>query len=248
MTITEHQTQFVTSKKKKIVVLSGAGISAESGIPTFRGANGLWEGHDVTEVASPVGWKRDRSLVLEFYNQRRRGMLAAQPNPGHQAIVRLEDKYEVMIITQNIDDLHERAGSKRILHLHGEIMKARSTVDPELIYDLKPGQDIEVGDKCKKGSQLRPHIVWFQEDVPEFPRAVMLTALADIVIIVGTSMVVYPANTLVEYAPDRAQIFLVDPNRPEVSTQRNIEFILEPGGTGLPRLVDRLLEQAAAPE
>jgi NAD-dependent deacetylase len=243
MDYTQEQTEFATSKKKKVVVLTGAGISAESGIPTFRGSNGLWEGHDVTKVASPEGWKRDRGMVLEFYNQRRQGMIAAEPNPGHKAIVELEKKYEVMIITQNIDDLHERAGSKRVLHLHGEIMKARSTKNPNLIYQLERGQDIHLGDKCEKGSQLRPHIVWFGEDVPEFPRAVLLTALADIVIIVGTSMVVYPANTLVEYSPDRARIFLVDPNQPEVATTRKINFITEPGGIGLPKLVEQLLAE-----
>ncbi|HHG84684.1 MAG TPA: NAD-dependent deacylase [Bacteroidetes bacterium] len=227
--------------KKNIVVLTGAGISAESGIPTFRGADGLWEGHKITDVASPGGWEKDREMVLEFYNVRRRGMLEALPNPGHAALVALEEKYNVLIITQNIDNLHERAGSKRILHLHGEIMLARSTENEALIYALEPGQDIVLGDTCELGSQLRPHIVWFGEDVPEFPRAVQLTQMADILIIVGTSMVVYPANTLLEYAPEHAEIYLVDPNQPEVQSQRKIEFITEPGGVGLPPLVERLL-------
>jgi NAD-dependent deacetylase len=240
MSFSESQTYFAEDGRKKIVVLTGAGVSAESGIPTFRGSDGLWEGHDVTQVASPMGWKKDREMVLEFYNQRRRNMLSAQPNDGHRAIAELEKDFDVMVITQNIDNLHEQAGSTRVLHLHGEIMKARSTVDPELIYELEKGQDINVGDKCEKGSQLRPHIVWFGEDVPEFSTAVMLTALADIVIIAGTSMVVYPANTLVEYAPRHAQIFLVDPSKPAVDTNRKIEFIVEPGGTGLPKLVKQL--------
>ena len=150
MSFSESQTQFAASGKKKIVVLTGAGVSAESGIPTFRGSGGLWEGHDVTQVASPEGWKRDRAMVLEFYNQRRRNMQGVQPNDGHRALVELEKDYEVMVITQNIDNLHEQAGSTRVLHLHGEIMKARSTVDPELIYDLEMGQDINIGDKCEK--------------------------------------------------------------------------------------------------
>lgn len=226
--------------KKNIVVLTGAGISAESGIPTFRGADGLWEGHNITDVASPRGWQRDRAMVLDFYNQRRRGMLGAHPNAGHKALVELEEKFNVMIITQNIDNLHERAGSSRILHLHGEIMKARSTANPNLIYELENGKDILVGDKCELGSQLRPHIVWFEEDVPEFPKAVQLTSLADILIIVGTSMVVYPANTLLEYAPEHAKIYLVDPNQPAVHTQRDIEFITEGAGAGLPPLVAQL--------
>lgn len=240
MNFEKQQASFVGGKRKKVVVLTGAGVSAESGIPTFRGSDGLWEGHDVTQVASPWGWKRDRDLVLDFYNQRRDNMKGAQPNDGHRAIAEMEKYFDVMVITQNIDDLHEQAGSTRVLHLHGEIMKARSTVDPNLVYDLKPGQNIYPGDKCEKGSQLRPHIVWFGEDVPEFSRAVMLTALADIVVIVGTSMVVYPANTLLEYSPKSAQIFVVDPSKPEVATSRHIEFIVEGGGTGVPKLLDKL--------
>jgi NAD-dependent deacetylase len=243
MSLEQYQIEFAAGGRKKVVVLTGAGVSAESGIPTFRGSNGLWEGHDVTQVASPQGWRKDRALVLDFYNQRRRNMQGAQPNAGHRAIVDLEKEFDVMVITQNIDNLHEQAGSTRVLHLHGEIMKARSTVDPTLIYDLEPGQDINIGDKCEKGSQLRPHIVWFGEDVPEFSRAISLTALADIVIIVGTSMVVYPANTLVEFAPPHARIFLVDPSRPSVDTLRKIEFIVEPGGVGLPKLVKQLAEE-----
>jgi NAD-dependent deacetylase len=240
MNFEKQQASFVGGKKKKAVVLTGAGVSAESGIPTFRGSDGLWEGHNVVDVASPQGWKKDREMVLDFYNQRRQNMIGAKPNNGHLAIAELENYFDVMVITQNIDDLHEQAGSTRVLHLHGEIMKARSTVDPSLIYDLKVGQDINPGDKCAKGSQLRPHIVWFGEDVPEFSRAVMLTALADIVIIVGTSMVVYPANTLLEYSPNSAQIYVIDPSKPEVQTSRHIEFIVEPGGTGVPKLLEKL--------
>lgn len=226
--------------RKKIVVLTGAGISKESGIPTFRGSDGLWEGHKITDVASPGGWERDPDQVLAFYNLRRKAMRQAQPNAGHTALVELEAQFDVQIITQNIDDLHERAGSTKVLHLHGEITKARSTADENLVYPIA-GDELNRGDLCEKGSQLRPHIVWFEEDVPMFGPAVVMTAQADIVIIVGTSMVVYPANTLVEYAPEHAEIFLVDPNVPEYNTVRRFEYLTEAGSTGVPRLVERLL-------
>lgn len=227
--------------RKKLVVLTGAGISAESGIKTFRDSNGLWEGHDVYEVASPQGFAANPALVLDFYNVRRRQMLTVSPNEGHKALVRLESRFDTTIITQNVDDLHERAGSTNVLHLHGEIAKARSTADEDLVLDWT-GKDLKVGDLCPLGSQLRPHVVWFGEDVPEFPRAVGITAEADIVLIVGTSMVVYPANTIVEYAPPHADIYLVDPQTPSYSTRRTIEYIAAPASTGVPALVDRLLE------
>ena len=226
--------------KKKIVVCTGAGISAESGIQTFRDAGGLWEGHDVQEVASPMGWAKNQELVLDFYNQRRKNVREVEPNAAHYALAELEKKYEVMVITQNIDDLHERGGSSRILHLHGQIRQARSTADPKLIYDLGD-KDIYPGDLCEKGSQLRPHIVWFGEDVPEFRTAAALCSIADIFIIIGTSMVVYPANTLYQYTPEGCEIILVDPNKPEIAAGEAMRFILEPATTDIPKLVEELL-------
>jgi NAD-dependent deacetylase len=227
---------------KHIVVLSGAGISAESGIPTFRGSNGLWEGHDVTQVASPAGWAKDRALVLEFYNQRRRNMLSAEPNAGHLCIAEMERHFRVTVITQNIDNLHERAGSTNVLHLHGEIMKSRSTLDPSLIYDIEPGKDILIGDKCERGSQLRPHIVWFGEDVPAIYKAADIVESADVVIVVGTSLVVYPAAGLMDYAREDVPVYLVDPGRPTYHGRRQPRYIVEPGSTGLPKLLAELLQ------
>jgi NAD-dependent deacetylase len=227
---------------EKIVVLTGAGISAESGIKTFREAGGLWEEHDVMEVASPQGWQKNPGLVLEFYNQRRRQLHEVNPNDGHAALVELEKKYELQIITQNIDNLHERAGSSRILHLHGELIKARSTADASLIYDW-PG-DIRLGDSCEKGSQLRPHIVWFGEIVPMLEPAARLTSEADIVIIVGTSMQVYPAAGLVGYAPEHARIYYVDPNPSinyELGFRDKLVVIPEKASTGVPGLLKELL-------
>lgn len=197
--------------KPKLVVLSGAGMSAESGIPTFRDKGGLWENHDVRDVASPEGWARNRELVLRFYNERRRHMWACSPNAGHLGLARLEERYDVAIVTQNIDNLHERAGSTRVLHLHGELTKARSTLEPALVYDIAD-RDIRLGDRCAKGSQLRPHVVWFGEDVPLFDRATEIVGAADIVVVVGTSLTVYPAASLVDYAREDARIFLIDPH------------------------------------
>jgi NAD-dependent deacetylase len=227
---------------KHIVVLSGAGVSAESGIPTFRGSNGLWEGHDVTQVASPAGWAKDRALVLEFYNQRRRNMQGAEPNAGHYCIAEMERHFKVTVITQNIDNLHERAGSTHVLHLHGEIMKSRSSLDPTLVYDIAPGTDLVIGDKCERGSQLRPHIVWFGEDVPLIYTAAEIVMTADIVIVVGTSLVVYPAAGLLDWANDDVPIYLVDPNSPHYHGKRRPQYIPEPGTTGLPKLLRQLLE------
>ena len=228
------------SAKKKIVVCTGAGISAESGISTFRDAGGLWEGHDVQKVASPQGWAQDPAMVLEFYNQRRQNVREVVPNAAHYALAKLEEKYDVMVITQNIDDLHERGGSTRILHLHGQIRQARSTADPNLVYDLGD-KDISLGDVCEKGSQLRPHIVWFGEDVPEFSTAVALSILADILIIIGTSMVVYPANTLFQYTPAGCEIILIDPNKPAIESSRDIRFVTEKATIGVPKVVEELL-------
>jgi NAD-dependent deacetylase len=229
-------------KKKKLVILSGAGISAESGIPTFRDANGLWEGHDVQDVASPEGWNRNRELVLEFYNQRRKNASEVAPNRGHEILVELEEHFEIAIITQNIDNLHERAGSTRVLHLHGEIFKSRSSVDPNLVYDMD-GWELKVGDKCEKGSQLRPHIVWFGEAVPMIEPAVEMMGLADIVIVVGTSMVVYPAAGLVNYAPAGTPTFVIDPKMPQIEGVSNLHQIEEVGSIGLQIAKERLLKE-----
>ena len=201
------------NQPKRLVVLSGAGMSAESGIATFRGAGGLWEGHRVEEVASPEGFAAHPELVLEFYNQRRRQIVDARPNEGHFALARLEELFEVHVITQNIDDLHERAGSTQVLHLHGEIRKARSTRDPRIVVDL-PGTELSLGDLGPDGAQLRPHIVWFGESVPMIDPAMDLVQTADVVIVVGTSLQVYPAAGLVGYAPPSAPVHVVDPNTP----------------------------------
>lgn len=225
---------------KKIVVLTGAGISAESGIKTFRDAGGLWEGHDVMQVASPEGWANNPELVLDFYNQRRKNVRASEPNDGHKALVELEEHYDVTIITQNIDDLHERAGSTNIIHLHGEILKARSSINEELVYDLG-NNDILLGEKCELGSQIRPHIVWFGESVPLIEPAMDLSSEADIMIVVGTSLEVYPAAGLIHFVRGEAPIYLIDPNQPRVNNLPNLTFYQEQAGTGVPKLVKQLL-------
>lgn len=229
-------------EKQVVVVLSGAGVSAESGIKTFRDADGLWEGHDVMEVATPEGWRKNRELVLDFYNQRRRQLKEVQPNAAHLALVELETHFDTYIVTQNVDDLHERAGSTQVVHLHGELLKARSTTDPSLIYHWP--EDILLTDKCAKGSQLRPHIVWFGEEVPMLGVAASLVAEAHHVIIVGTSMQVYPAAGLVGVAPMDAQIYYVDPKPAlnyELSMIPNLEVIPERATTGIRLVVDKLL-------
>ena len=229
------------SKFKKIVVFTGAGISAESGISTFRESGGLWEKYDINDVATPEAWARNQNLVLEFYNQRRKQVLAAQPNPAHTALVELEKKFDVQIITQNIDDLHERAGSKKVLHLHGEIRKSRSTFNPELVYDIK-GWEIKAGEKCEKGSQLRPHIVWFGEMVPEMDLATEISAEADIFLIIGTSLNVYPAAGLVHSTQNDCPVYLVDPNEVNNPGISNLVFIKETAGNGVPPLVIKFLK------
>lgn len=201
--------------KKHLVVVSGAGMSAESGLKTFRDNNGLWENYRVEDVATPEAWQADRALVLQFYNERRKALMEASPNAGHRIIAAWERNYRVSIATQNVDDLHERAGSTNVLHLHGELTKARSTVDPDLIYPI-PGWELKDGDKCEKGSQLRPHIVWFGEAVTLMPEAEEMVGLADILVIVGTSLQVYPAASLAWCAPTAARHFLIDPHPPEV--------------------------------
>ncbi len=226
-------------EKQKIVVLTGAGISAESGIKTFRDAGGLWEGHDVMAVASPQGWTRNRALVLEFYNQRRAQLAEVAPNPAHYALAELEEKYEVQIITQNVDDLHERGGSSHVLHLHGELKKVRSTKNSNLVYERDT--PVKLGDHCEQGSQLRPHIVWFGEDVPLIGRASTLAAEADIFIIVGTSMQVYPAAGLVNLVDRDAEKYFVDPN-PAVVDVPNLRVIADKASVAVPKLVDALLQ------
>ncbi|MBT3750479.1 MAG: NAD-dependent deacylase [Bacteroidetes bacterium] len=197
--------------KKRLVVLSGAGMSAESGIRTFREMGGLWEEYDVMEVASPEAWERDPELVLRFYNERRKALLNCQPNPGHLALAEMEHDFDVHIVTQNVDDLHERAGSSKIMHLHGELKKVRSSRDESLVHELD-GWELKMGDLCEKGSQLRPHIVWFGEAVPMIPRAVRIVEKADILLIIGTSLQVYPAASLIHYVKGGTPVYVIDPN------------------------------------
>ncbi len=226
---------------KKIVVLSGAGVSAESGIATFRDSNGLWEGHDVMEVASPQGWKKNRALVLDFYNQRRKQAINAKPNKGHLILAELEKDFHVSIITQNVDNLHEKAGSSNVLHIHGELFKSRSTAYPYLIYDMD-GWELKEGDLCEKGSQLRPHIVWFGESVPMMSDAIGETEEADIFIVIGTSLVVYPAADLINFVPKSANIYIVDPSKPSIyNIQHNITFIEEPASTGMEKVKNLIM-------
>ncbi len=227
---------------KKLVVLSGAGISAESGIKTFRDAGGLWEGHDVMQVASPEGWLADQELVLNFYNQRRKQALTATPNKGHRIIADLEQFFDVVVVTQNVDDLHEKAGSSHVIHLHGELFKARSTSDDNLIYDIN-GWELKTGDLCEKGSQLRPHIVWFGESVPLLDKAIQETIKADYFIVIGTSLQVYPAASLLQYAPSSIPKFIIDPNMPAVSPQSNLHLIEKGGTEGMSEVRNLLFQQ-----
>jgi len=217
---------------KRLVVLTGAGMSSESGIKTFRDSGGLWEEYEISEVATPEAWLRNRDLVLRFYNERRRQLSGCKPNSGHIGLAQLEKHFDVQIITQNIDDLHERAGSKNILHLHGELTKARSSTDTSLTYDIGY-EDIKVGDKCEKGSQLRPHIVWFGEDVPMLDEAVRLTGDADIFVVIGSSLNVYPAAGLINHAPQKSSLWLIDPNDVTVPVYRKVEVIREKAARGV---------------
>jgi NAD-dependent deacetylase len=229
---------------KNIVILTGAGISAESGISTFRDAGGLWEGHNIEDVASPKGWYKNQELVLDFYNKRRAQLKEVLPNAGHKALVDLEDHFRVFIVTQNVDDLHERAGSSEVLHLHGELNKVRSTGNESLVYTWE--KDLVTGDLCEEGHQLRPHIVWFGEDVPELPKAAHLASQADIFIIVGTSLQVYPAAGLMQYTPLHCLMYYVDPNpfiNHELKHFPNLEVIKKTAVSGLPELVNRLIAQ-----
>ena len=224
-----------------LVILTGAGVSAESGVRTFRDHDGLWENHRIEDVATPAAWHRDPELVLRFYNERRRQLDEVQPNAAHLALAELEQHHDVHIITQNVDDLHERAGSTQVLHLHGQLKKMRGLVDATTIYDCDG--DIALGDKCPRGSQLRPHIVWFGEEVPAIEQAVPLVAAADAVMIVGTSMQVYPAAGLVGYAPADAPIYYVDP-RPslnyELERMPRLTVIAEPASAGVPAAIELL--------
>jgi NAD-dependent deacetylase len=229
---------------KRLVILSGAGMSSESGIKTFRDSGGLWEEYDVTEVATPQAWSKNRDLVLRFYNERRRQLEGCKPNDGHLGLALLEKHFNVSIITQNIDDLHERAGSTNILHLHGELTKARSTVDQSLIYDIGY-KDINPGDTCKKGSQLRPHIVWFGEAVPMMDEAVEITSEADIFVVIGSSLNVYPAAGLINYAPEKASLWLIDPLDVAVPVSRKVNIIKEKAAAGVAILTKRLLAVTA---
>lgn len=230
---------FNTGGMKKLVVLSGAGMSAESGIRTFRDSGGLWENYDVYEVASPMGWARDMNLVLRFYNDRRAQLANARPNAGHYGVAELEKQFDVSVITQNVDDLHERAGSTRVLHIHGELTKARSTIDESLVYDIGYN-DINPGDLCGKGSQLRPHIVWFGEAVPLLEEAIRITSGADIFVVIGSSLNVYPAAGLIEYAPSKASLWLIDPKEVNAPVSRRVEIIREPATKGVAILKERL--------
>ncbi|RQP10529.1 MAG: NAD-dependent deacylase [Chryseobacterium sp.] len=229
---------------KKLVILSGAGISAESGISTFRDSNGLWENHDVQEVASPQGWRANKELVLRFYNDRRRQLLECEPNDAHRAIAELEKYFNVTVITQNVDDLHERGGATDVVHLHGELLKVRSEEDDALIYDWHT--DLTVNDRNDKGHSLRPHIVWFGEMVPELPRAAELVSTADVVIIIGTSLQVYPAASLIDYAPSEAVVYYIDP-RPACtqSFHRNIQVIPASATEGMKIIWGELMELSA---
>ncbi|MCC6721650.1 MAG: NAD-dependent deacylase [Bacteroidia bacterium] len=225
---------------KKIAVLSGAGISAESGISTFRDAGGLWEGYDIMEVASISGWEKNPALVLEFYNMRRLNMIEAEPNKAHFLVANLQHYFDVTVITQNVDNLHERAGSENIIHLHGELSKSRSTANPDLVYEIK-GSQLNIGDYCELGSQLRPHIVWFGEQVDLFTDSINQVQDADILIIIGTSMVVYPAASLLHYAKQNTEIYYIDPNIPDFKFDKKVIHIKENATLGMEILTTKYL-------
>jgi NAD-dependent deacetylase len=230
----------LTMNKKKLVVLTGAGISAESGLKTFRDSDGLWEGYDINEVATATAWRKNPALVLEFYNVRRKGVKEAQPNVAHIALAELENDFGVTIITQNIDDLHERAGSTKVVHLHGEILKMRSEKSEALVYPIL--DDIQLGETAEDGGQLRPHIVWFEEPVPMIEEAIRIMKTADIFLIVGTSLVVYPAAGLIDYAPWQIPKFIVDRKIPYTSPLYNLTAVEKPAGEGM-KEVKELLQQ-----
>ena len=226
----------------KIAVLTGAGISAESGIRTFRDAGGLWEGYKIEDVATPEAWRRNPQMVLDFYNERRKQLLQVFPNEAHKALVELEVENEVVIITQNVDDLHERAGSCHVIHLHGELLKVRSEVYTHLVYPWT--DDLHLGDLCESGAQLRPHIVWFGEMVPMLETAIEQIVDADLVLVIGSSMQVYPAASLIAYAPPHAQIFYIDPKPSinyELGRSSKLEVIAKTASAGVREVVDRII-------
>ena len=233
------------SKKKRIVVFTGAGVSADSGIATFRDADGLWANYRIEDVCTPEALKNNRAKVIEFYNLRRKESLTKRPNEGHMAIAGMEQWADVCVITQNVDNLHEQAGSTRVLHLHGELMKLRSEENPELIYDINEGWEQSLDERGEDGALLRPHIVFFGEDVPMFETATRIVGHADILIIVGTSLAVYPAASLVYFMRDeKVPIYLVDPGMPDTSMIRNpLTHIKERGAVGLPLLVEKLRKE-----
>ncbi|WP_395064379.1 NAD-dependent deacetylase [Flavobacterium sp.] len=227
--------------KKKIVVLTGAGISAESGIKTFRDSDGLWEGHNVMDVATPEGWQKNQELVLDFYNQRRRQLQDVEPNLGHKVLAELENQFDVHIITQNVDNLHEKAGSTKVLHLHGELLKVRSVRDKNYILDWK--KDLITGDLDSNGFQLRPHIVWFGEDVPALEEALSITQNADFFVVIGTSLQVYPAAGLVEFTPPNIPVYYIDPNPAKIANLSNrLEIISMNATDGVPFLREKLMK------
>ena len=225
---------------KKIVVLSGAGISAESGLKTFRDSDGLWENHRIEDVATPQAWNRDPELVLKFYNERRQQVNSAMPNKAHAALYDLEKMFDVTIVTQNVDDLHERAGSSKVLHLHGELNKARSCGDPNLVYDLVDWE-MKIGQTCEKGHQLRPHIVWFGESVPMINEAIPIFQNADIAIVIGTSLSVYPASGLIDYLPSCAYRYYIDPKANENMNSNNFNIITLEAEAGVSQIVQQLM-------
>lgn len=230
--------------KPTLVVLTGAGISAESGLRTFRDSDGLWEGYNVEDVATPSAWQKDKEMVLRFYNERRRNVLEAAPNEAHKILAALQPHFNVYIVTQNIDDLHERAGSKHVLHLHGEIFKMRGTLNPQKVYDIRG--DINPGDKAEDGSQLRPHIVWFGEEVPMIEPAAQIMQLADYFLLIGTSLVVYPAAGLVNFVRDEVPKYIVDKSIPPVSHYKNVIPIEQPATTGMAMVQQMLLDAIKA--
>jgi len=224
--------------KKHLVFLTGAGMSAESGISTFRDSNGLWENHAITDVATPEGFERNPALVLEFYNARRKQLFEVEPNLGHQLIAELENEYDVSVVTQNVDDLHERAGNTNVWHLHGELRKVRSTTNPDLIYKWE--KDLNLGDMCENNSQLRPHIVWFGEQVPLMDKAIDIVTNADVIVVIGTSLQVYPAAGLMDYARTDCPVFYIDPN-PIIQSSGRIEVISKIASEGMKELIEKHL-------
>jgi NAD-dependent deacetylase len=225
---------------QNIIVLTGAGISAESGLKTFRDSDGLWEGYDIEDVATPEAWQRNPAMVQQFYNERRKTVLEAQPNAAHYALARLQDRYDVTIITQNIDDLHERAGSNKVVHLHGIITRSQSSLNPNLTYPIA-GSDIGMHEVCELGSPLRPHVVWFGEEVPMIETAARLCSSADVFMLIGTSLAVYPAAGLINYVPAEVPKYIIDPHIPHVQSSRNIRAIEQKATIGVPAVVEQLI-------